>query len=77
MRLYASIFAFSFYHVTLKFSIHNFFEIGVFIIIKIFDIEFPNNSSHFEPFCLSVKMASETVIKPNNEGLEAEGQPLY
>ena len=47
---------------TLKFSVHNTFETRLFI--KIFDAEFPNKLSYFEPLCLPTKMAAEAVTRP-------------
>ena len=41
--------AFRFSLVTLKFSVHNLFETRV--LLKIFDAEFPNKLSYFEPLC--------------------------
>ena len=51
------ILASSFSIVTLKFSIHNFFETRV--LLKIFDIEFPYKCSYFEQLCLPTKMARD------------------
>ena len=45
-----------------KFPIHEFFRSDV--LWKLFDIGFPYKHSYFEPVCLSVKMASKTVIRP-------------
>ena len=47
---------------TLKFSVHNTFETRLFI--KIFDAEFPNKLSYFEPLCLPAKMAAEAMTRP-------------
>ena len=55
------ILAFSSSLVTLKFSVHNFFETRV--LLKIFDAEFPYKLSYFEPLCLLAKMAVKTVIR--------------
>ena len=46
---------------TFKFSVHNTFETR--LLLKIFDAEFPNKLSYFEPLCLPAKMAAETVIR--------------
>ena len=46
---------------TLKFSVHNTFEIR--LLLKIFDAEFPYKLSYLEPLCLPAKMAAETVIR--------------
>ena len=45
--------------VTLKFSVHNFFETGV--LLKIFDAEFPYKLSYVEPLCLLNKLAAKTM----------------
>ena len=47
--------------VTLKFSVHNFFETRV--LLKIFDTEFPCKLSYFDPLCLPAKMAAKTVTR--------------
>ena len=57
------IWAFGFSLGALKFSIHNILETRV-LLLNIFDIEFLYKSSHFEPFCLTTKMASETMVRP-------------
>ena len=53
------IFAFISSLVTLKFSVHNFFETRV--LLKILDAEFPNKLSSFEPLCLLAKLVAKTV----------------
>ena len=63
------ILAFSSFLVTLKFSVHNFFELAR-VLLKIFDAEFPYKFSYFEPLCLFTKMAAKTVKRPIKNYLE-------
>ena len=61
------ILAFSCSIVTLKFSVHNFFETRV--LLKIFHAEFLYKlSAYFELLCLLAKMAAKTVKRPISGG---------
>ena len=64
------ILVFSFSLVTFEFSINNFFKTRM--LLEIFDAEFPNKLSYFEPLCLLNKMATKNVKRSILSGLLLE-----
>ena len=53
------ILVFSFFLITLEFSIHNFFKTKMLLDLEIFDAEFPYKLSYFESLCLLNKRAAK------------------